>query len=130
MYHQHCFTMPTETQYRYFASAVEHRPPRVLSLPSMSFSFLANEGGHSALPWQTLEQPSVPTYWGERAGTITLDHWLQISGSFHPTQEPVYSGIVQRDIDANEVFERLIDLQERVETDVSQTVDNSQPYDY
>ena len=116
--------MPSEKghQYRYYASVVENRAPETLVLPSLSFSYEANGLESSVLPQKTVEQPSMLTFWGENAGTITLNHWLQISSSFHPKEESVFSMAVQRDIEEPDLFARLIHSQHAIEDDVSETV--------
>ena len=111
------------SQHRYYVSTAEQCAPGSLNLPSLSFSFVAYDPDYSPTPQHTLEQPSMLTFWGEKTGTITLNHWLQLSSTLQSKEWPIDSLIVHRDIERSELFERLIFAQDFVETDVSITAD-------
>ena len=44
-----------------------------------NFSLVLGEPFTSPVPCRTIEKPSMITYQGDFAGTITLDHWLNIA---------------------------------------------------
>jgi len=62
-------------------------------------------------PWETLEQPSMAFYNGVRPGTITLNHWVSLSGKMNPPIELRDPGVVPREVELPTVLERLIYLE-------------------
>lgn len=73
--------------------------------------------GTAAQPWDTLEQPSLAFCYGERPGTITLNHWISLSGRFKPSIELRDPGTRPRDVNLSTIINRLIDLQAGFEED-------------
>jgi hypothetical protein len=73
--------------------------------------------GEARHPWETLEQPSMGFYIGNEPGTITLSHWLTLSGKPAPVIELRDPGVRARDVELSVVLERLIYLEKRFEED-------------
>lgn len=73
--------------------------------------------GHATYPWETLEQPSYSFFYGQRSGTITLNHWASVASVLPPTITLRDSRTVPRLIDLDRIFERLKDLQAGLEDD-------------
>jgi hypothetical protein len=68
-------------------------------------------------PWETLEQPSLAFSFGIRPGTITLNHWASLSSTIPPNIELRDPGIVPREVDLTQVFNRLKELEGGLEDD-------------
>ncbi|KAI1844144.1 hypothetical protein JX266_009628 [Neoarthrinium moseri] len=62
-------------------------------------------------PWETLEQPSLAFTHGGRPGTITLSHWANMSSIIPPAIELRDSGLVPREVDLVQIFDRLKQLE-------------------
>ncbi|KAL2066205.1 hypothetical protein VTL71DRAFT_2276 [Oculimacula yallundae] len=62
-------------------------------------------------PWETLEQPSMSFCHGVKPGTITLNHWVSLSGNINPPIELRDPGVVPREVDLSTILERLIYLE-------------------
>ncbi|CZT42182.1 uncharacterized protein RSE6_02035 [Rhynchosporium secalis] len=62
-------------------------------------------------PWETLEQPSMSFCHGVRPGTISLNHWVSLSGKLNPAIELRDPGVVPREVDLSVILERLIYLE-------------------
>ncbi|ORY64060.1 uncharacterized protein BCR38DRAFT_485200 [Pseudomassariella vexata] len=73
--------------------------------------------GPPAYPWQTLEQPSLAFGYGARPGTVTLNHWASLSSEIPPMIELRDSGMISRDVDLVQIFERLKELEGGLEDD-------------
>lgn len=68
-------------------------------------------------PWETLEQPSLAFGYGARPGTITLNHWASLSSAFPPLIGLRDPGVLPREVDLVQIFERLQDLEQGLEDD-------------
>ncbi|KAI1135304.1 hypothetical protein F5Y05DRAFT_178468 [Hypoxylon sp. FL0543] len=68
-------------------------------------------------PWETLEQPSLAFGYGARPGTITLNYWVGLFSAFPPVINLRDPGIVPRDVDLAQIFQRLQDLEGGLEDD-------------
>ncbi|KAI0013302.1 hypothetical protein F4779DRAFT_445653 [Xylariaceae sp. FL0662B] len=68
-------------------------------------------------PWETLEQPSLAFGFGCRPGTITLNHWTGLSSVFPPIIALRDPGLVPREVDLIQIFDRLRDLEDGLEDD-------------
>jgi hypothetical protein len=68
-------------------------------------------------PWETLEQPSLAFCYGDRPGTITLNHWVSLSGNVNPTIELRDLGVKPRDVELSTILKRLIHLESGFEED-------------
>lgn len=68
-------------------------------------------------PWETLEQPSMGFCIGNLPGTITLNHWVTLSGHPAPAIELRDPGVKARDVELSVVLERLIYLETGFEED-------------
>ncbi|KAI2641943.1 hypothetical protein GGS21DRAFT_500432 [Xylaria nigripes] len=73
--------------------------------------------GPPAHPWETLEQPSVAFGVGSRPGTVTLNSWVGRSSVMPPAIALRDPGVVPREVDLVQVFERLKDLEAGLEDD-------------
>ncbi|KAI0112098.1 hypothetical protein GGR51DRAFT_568949 [Nemania sp. FL0031] len=73
--------------------------------------------GPPAFPWETLEQPSFAFGVGARPGTITLNSWVSRSSAMPPMIALRDPGVVPREADLTQVFERLKDLEAGLEDD-------------
>jgi hypothetical protein len=80
-------------------------------------SFRLRGPGPAEHPWETLEQPSMEFCYGTMPGTITLNHWVAISGNPHPPLELRDPGVLPREVDLSVVLERLIFLEGGFEED-------------
>ena len=68
-------------------------------------------------PWETLEQPSLSFCYGARPGTITLNHWVSLSGNPNPAIELRDPGVKPREVELSTILERLIFLEGGFEED-------------
>lgn len=68
-------------------------------------------------PWETLEHPSLAFCYGSRPGTITLNHWVSLSGNPNPAIELRDPGVKPRDVELSTILERLIYLEDGFEED-------------
>ncbi|KAI0137339.1 hypothetical protein BJ170DRAFT_55995 [Xylariales sp. AK1849] len=68
-------------------------------------------------PWETLEQPSLAFGYGIRPGTITLNHWANLSGMIPPIIALRDPGMVPREVDLAQIFDRLKELEGGIEDD-------------
>jgi hypothetical protein len=68
-------------------------------------------------PWETLEQPSLSFCYGTGPGTITLNHWVNLSGNPRGGIELRDPGVKPREVDLSTILERLIFLQGGFEDD-------------
>ncbi|KAK5658600.1 hypothetical protein OQA88_1993 [Cercophora sp. LCS_1] len=73
--------------------------------------------GPADYPWETLEQPSHSFYFGNRPGTITLNHWVSMASVVPPSISLRDPGIMARDIDLERICERLKELERGLEDD-------------
>ncbi|KAI1127313.1 hypothetical protein F5Y10DRAFT_266251 [Nemania abortiva] len=73
--------------------------------------------GPPAFPWETLEQPSFAFGVGARPGTITLNSWVSRSSVLPPMIALRDPGVVPREADLTQIFERLKDLEGGLEDD-------------
>ncbi|KAI1149374.1 hypothetical protein F4825DRAFT_464189 [Nemania diffusa] len=73
--------------------------------------------GPPAFPWETLEQPSFAFGVGARPGTITLNAWVGRSSVLPPMIALRDPGMVPREVDLTQIFERLKDLEGGLEDD-------------
>lgn len=80
-------------------------------------SFRLQGPGPAIYPWETLEQPSMEFCYGTRPGTITLNHWVSLSGKPNPQFELRDPGVKPRDVDLSTILERLIYLEGGFEED-------------
>ncbi|KAJ5038954.1 uncharacterized protein L3040_006627 [Drepanopeziza brunnea f. sp. 'multigermtubi'] len=80
-----------------------------------SMSLLNFGGQPPRYPWETLEQPSMAFCYGVQPGTVTLNHWVSLSGRLNPSIELRDPGIVPRDVDLSTVLDRLIFLEKGFE---------------
>lgn len=79
---------------------------------------LCVQGGEEArFPWETLEQPSMGFYQGSLPGTITLNHWVSLSGHPAPAMELRDPGVKAREVEFGVIIERLIYLETGFEED-------------
>ena len=67
--------------------------------------------GRASEPWDTLEQPSLAFCYGERPGTITLNHWVGLSARLRPALQLRDPGVKPRDVDLSAIIDRLIYLE-------------------
>lgn len=76
------------------------------------------QGPEQALhPWETLEQPSLSFCCGNRPGTITLNHWVSLSGNPNPSIELRDPGVRPREVELSTILERLVFLEGGFEED-------------
>ncbi|KAH8677432.1 hypothetical protein BX600DRAFT_506472 [Xylariales sp. PMI_506] len=68
-------------------------------------------------PWETLEQPSFAFAYGIRPGTITLNQWASLYSAIPPMIELQDPGMPPREVDLNQIFERLKELEGGLEDD-------------
>ncbi len=80
-------------------------------------SFQTSGPGIANRPWETLEQPSLAFCYGERPGTITLNHWASMSGRLKPTVALRDPGVKPREVDLFAIIDRLIYLETDFEED-------------
>jgi hypothetical protein len=80
-------------------------------------SFRLQGPGPAEHPWETLEQPSMQFCYGTQPGTITLNHWVAMSGNPHPMLELRDPGVLPREVDLSVILERLIYLENGFEED-------------
>ncbi|KAI1388842.1 uncharacterized protein F4822DRAFT_259963 [Hypoxylon trugodes] len=73
--------------------------------------------GPPTYPWETLEQPSLAFGYGARPGTITLNYWAGIFSAIPPPMALRDVGMVPRDVDLDQIFRRLRDLEGGLEDD-------------
>lgn len=66
-------------------------------------------------PWETLEQPSLAFGYGARPGTITLNHWTNLSSVTPPAIEMRDPGVAPRKVDLIQIFGRLKELERGLE---------------
>jgi hypothetical protein len=71
----------------------------------------------ASYPWETLEQPSMAFYIGNIPGTVTLNHWVTLSGNPGPPIELRDPGVRPRSVELSTILERLIYLGRRLEED-------------
>ncbi|KAF4623988.1 hypothetical protein G7Y89_g14188 [Cudoniella acicularis] len=80
-------------------------------------SFRLQSSEPAVYPWETLEQSSLAFCRGPRPGTVTLNHWVSLSGSPNPAIELREPGMKPRDVDLSTILERLIYLEGGFEED-------------
>lgn len=68
-------------------------------------------------PWETLEQPSDGFHFGERPGTVTLNHWASMASALPPALALRDSGVEPRAMDLARVLGRLQELEAGLEDD-------------
>ncbi|KAI1825097.1 hypothetical protein F4861DRAFT_503087 [Xylaria intraflava] len=73
--------------------------------------------GPAVYPWETLEQPSVAFGVGIRPGTVTLNSWVGRFSVLPPAIALRDPGVVPREIDLTQIFDRLKDLEIGLEDD-------------
>ncbi|CEJ85538.1 hypothetical protein VHEMI03803 [[Torrubiella] hemipterigena] len=86
-------------------------------LMAQLMTFRMQGPGQAKAPWETLEQPSCSFMFGQRRGTVTLNHWTSLGGK---TPESIMlrdSGVLPRPMDLFQVLERLRELQAGLEDD-------------
>ena len=67
--------------------------------------------------WETLEQPSYGFYFGRRPGTVTLNEWVNLSSVLPQAIALRDPGVVPRDVDLVQIFQRVKELQAGLEDD-------------
>lgn len=90
--------------------------PYNAAFTAMSFR-LRGGPGSTLYPWETLEQPSLSFCYGYRPGTITLNHWVSLSGKPNPRIELRDPDVKPREVELSTILQRLIDLQGGFEED-------------
>lgn len=80
-------------------------------------SFLFSGRGVASLPWQTLEQPSLAFSYGNRPGTITLNHWVGLFGYLDPIFDFIEPTIKLRAPELETILARLHYLEGGFEED-------------
>ncbi|KAF8864409.1 hypothetical protein BDZ45DRAFT_582087 [Acephala macrosclerotiorum] len=76
------------------------------------------QGSDTAIyPWETLEQPSMAFCYGMIPGTITLNHWVGLSGNPGPKLGLRDLGVQPREVDLEVILERLVYLEGGFEED-------------
>ena len=80
-------------------------------------SFCLKGPGPAEYPWETLEQPSMEFSYGTQPGTITLNHWVAMSGNPHPLLELRDPAVLPREVELDVILERLIYLEHGFEED-------------
>jgi hypothetical protein len=80
-------------------------------------SFRIQGTGSTVHPWETLEQPSLEFCHGTRPGTVTLNHWVSLSGNPNPSIELRDPGVKPREVELSIILERLIYLENGFEED-------------
>ncbi|KAI1760884.1 hypothetical protein GGR53DRAFT_59268 [Hypoxylon sp. FL1150] len=68
-------------------------------------------------PWETLEQPSLAFGYGARPGTVTLNHWASSFSAIPPLIGLRDPGVAPRDVNLEQIFERLKQLEVGLEDD-------------
>ncbi|KAL3417658.1 hypothetical protein PVAG01_10668 [Phlyctema vagabunda] len=84
-------------------------------LATSSFNICAPGRAHH--PWDTLENPSLAFCYGTRPGTITLNHWVNLSSKASPALELRDPGLRPREIELATILDRLIYLEGGFEED-------------
>ncbi|KAK0634872.1 hypothetical protein B0T17DRAFT_481537 [Bombardia bombarda] len=69
--------------------------------------------GPAVYPWETLEQPSCSFCFGNRPGTITLNHWASMASVLPPPIALRDPGVAPREIELDRILERLKELERR-----------------
>jgi hypothetical protein len=82
-----------------------------------AMSFQLQGPGIATQPWGTLEQPSLAFCFGDRPGTITLNHWICLFGRPKPTIALRDPGVRPREVDLATIFDRLVYLEGGFEED-------------
>lgn len=85
--------------------------------PFNSWTMSQQETAEIDYPWDTLEQPSMGFYVGNLPGTITLNHWVTLSGHPAPAMELRDPNIKPREVELSIVLERIIYLETGFEED-------------
>jgi hypothetical protein len=80
-------------------------------------SFRLAGPGPSALPWESLEQPSMSFCYGARPGTCSLNHWVGLSGRPNAYIELRDPSLAPREVKLGAILERLTDLEDEFEED-------------
>lgn len=73
--------------------------------------------GLAKYPWDTVEQPSMAFCYGTMPGSVTLNHWVGMSGNPSPTMELRDMGVQPREVELSVILERLIYLENGFEED-------------
>ncbi|KAI2634308.1 hypothetical protein GGS26DRAFT_43565 [Hypomontagnella submonticulosa] len=73
--------------------------------------------GPPTYPWETLEQPSLAFGFGARPGTVTLNYWASQFSAYPPLIGLRDPGMVPREVDLVQIFDRLKDLEDGLEDD-------------
>ncbi|TAQ91459.1 hypothetical protein B7494_g147 [Chlorociboria aeruginascens] len=68
-------------------------------------------------PWESLEHPSMAFCYGTRSGTVTLNHWVSLSGNPFATIELRDPGVNPREVELSTILDRLIYLEQGFEED-------------
>ena len=80
-------------------------------------SFRLQGPGPAERPWETLEQPSMEFCYGTQPGTITLNHWVALSGNPRPSLELRDPGVQPREVELSVILQRLMYLERGFEED-------------
>jgi hypothetical protein len=86
-------------------------------LPFAAASLPLQGKGPAMYPWETLEQPSMAFCYGTQPGSVTLNHWVALSGHPAPPIELRDPGVKPREVDLSTILERLIYLEHNFEED-------------
>lgn len=73
--------------------------------------------GPATYPWESIEQPSFSFHFGQRPGTVTLNHWASTASAYPPALNIRDSGVQPREVDLVRIFGRLRDLEGGLEDD-------------
>ncbi len=73
--------------------------------------------GPADYPWDTIEQPSYGFFFGQRAGTVALNQWVNMSSVLPPPIGLRDPGVVPREVDLAQICQRLKELQTGLEDD-------------
>ncbi|KAM4060583.1 hypothetical protein HRG_001865 [Hirsutella rhossiliensis] len=73
--------------------------------------------GPAEHPWETLEQPSYGFHFGERPGTVTLNHWASMASVLPPALTLRDPGVEPRTMDLARILGRLQELEAGLEDD-------------
>jgi len=120
----HRLPIPHTSQeyYNLYATVVGNGPvgsdraePYNVAFAACSFPLQGN--GAASYPWETLEQPSMSFCYGVQPGTITLNHWVGLSGHPAPAIELRDPGVKPREVELSTILERLIYLERGFEED-------------
>lgn len=72
-------------------------------------SFRLHGPGPPIYPWETLEQPSMAFFFGSISGTVTLNHWVNMSSRVYKTKKRAYVlDVKPRELTFASIVERLI----------------------